>query len=82
MSGVTKSALRVYAALSELRRNDEDILDALVPFFEPILEIRDHERKDIRPPCFCLWSTAPVSMEVYEGYCRTVHTAATTKRLS
>jgi hypothetical protein len=48
MSGVTKSALRVYAALSELRRSDEDILDALVPFFEPILEVTNGKIFDPR----------------------------------
>jgi len=41
MSGVTRRALRVYVALSELRRpnGNEDVLDALIPFFEPILEV-------------------------------------------
>lgn len=38
MAGVSRHALRVYAALSELGGNNENILDALVPFFEPILE--------------------------------------------
>jgi hypothetical protein len=36
MSNVTRRALRVYAALSELRGPDSDVLDALIPFFEPI----------------------------------------------
>lgn len=39
MSTVTRRALRVYAALSELRGPDADVLDALVPFFEPILTL-------------------------------------------
>ncbi len=38
MTTVTRRALRVYSALSELRQTNEDILDALIPFFEPILE--------------------------------------------
>lgn len=40
MSNVTRRALRVYAALSELKgANNNDILDALIPFFEPLLEV-------------------------------------------
>jgi hypothetical protein len=39
MSAVTRHALRVYSALSELKGNSEDILDALIPFFEPVLEV-------------------------------------------
>ncbi|WP_316158304.1 MULTISPECIES: hypothetical protein [unclassified Bradyrhizobium] len=39
MSNVTRRALRVYAALAELRGNDTDVLDALIPFFEPILSL-------------------------------------------
>jgi hypothetical protein len=38
MSAVTRRALRVHSALVELRNANEDVLDALVPFFEPILE--------------------------------------------
>lgn len=38
MSGVTRRALRVYAALEDLRGDGQDILDAIIPFFEPILE--------------------------------------------
>jgi hypothetical protein len=41
MSGITRRALRVYAALSELQPGQQDILDALLPFFEPILELMD-----------------------------------------
>jgi hypothetical protein len=37
MSNVTRRALRVYAALSELKGSDSDVLNALIPFFEPIL---------------------------------------------
>ena len=39
MSAVTRHALRVYSALSGLRGAGDDILDALIPFFEPILEV-------------------------------------------
>lgn len=39
MSNVTRRALRVYIALSELKRDSGDVLDALVPFFEPILAV-------------------------------------------
>jgi hypothetical protein len=39
MATVTRRALRVFSALSELRQSHEDILDALIPFFEPILEV-------------------------------------------
>ena len=39
MAAVTRHALRVYAALTELGGNNENILDALIPFFEPILEL-------------------------------------------
>ena len=39
MSNVTRRALRVYAALTELRGTDTDVLDALIPFFEPILSV-------------------------------------------
>ena len=45
MSAVTRRALRVYAALSELRSRDEDVLDALIPFFDPIFG--SDERKSI-----------------------------------
>lgn len=38
MAAVTKRALRVYAALSELGGKNEDVLDALIPFFEPVLQ--------------------------------------------
>src|SRR5262245_33811804 len=39
MTAVTRRALRVYAALSELRQINEDVLDALIPFFEPVLQL-------------------------------------------
>ncbi|MCK1386429.1 hypothetical protein [Bradyrhizobium sp. 21] len=39
MSNVTRRALRVYMALSELKQGSGDVLDALVPFFEPILAV-------------------------------------------
>src|ERR1700679_63821 len=35
---ITRHALRVYAALAQLKGNNADVLDALIPFFEPILE--------------------------------------------
>ena len=38
VSSVTRRALRVHSALVELRNANEDVLDALIPFFEPILE--------------------------------------------
>ncbi|WP_038974772.1 hypothetical protein [Bradyrhizobium genomosp. III] len=42
MSNVTRRALRVYAALNELKgRENDDVLDALIPFFEPILTVMD-----------------------------------------
>jgi hypothetical protein len=39
VSSITRRALRVYAALSQLRPGSDDVLDALLPFFEPILEL-------------------------------------------
>ena len=39
MSNVTRRALRVYMALSELKPQSGDILDAIIPFFEPILAL-------------------------------------------
>lgn len=45
---VTRHALRVYTALSELRQSRGDILDALIPFFEPILEVMDGKFFDPR----------------------------------
>lgn len=39
MSTVTRHALRVYAALTELKGQDADVLDALIPFFEPVLTL-------------------------------------------
>jgi hypothetical protein len=39
MSNVTRRALRVYMALSELKPQSGDVLDALIPFFEPILAL-------------------------------------------
>ena len=42
MSNVTRRALRVYAALNELKgKENDDVLDALIPFFEPILAVMD-----------------------------------------
>ena len=39
MQTLTRRALRVTAALSELRQANGDVLDALIPFFEPILAV-------------------------------------------
>ena len=39
MATVTRHALRVYAALEELRGGKGDVLDALIPFLEPILQV-------------------------------------------
>lgn len=39
MAAVTRRALRVYSALSELKGGDQDVLSALIPFFEPILQV-------------------------------------------
>ena len=37
---LTRQAVRVYSALSALReRRDDDVMDALIPFFVPILEV-------------------------------------------
>jgi len=52
MSAVTRRALRVYAALGELKRGDEDVLDALIPFFDPILELMNG--KVFEPRLFAL----------------------------
>jgi hypothetical protein len=38
---VTRRALRVYTALSALQPGQLDVLDALLPFFEPVLEVMD-----------------------------------------
>lgn len=43
MSNVTRRALRVYAALNELKGNENDVLDALIPFFEPILALMNRK---------------------------------------
>src|ERR1700733_358525 len=48
MSSVTRHALRVYSALSSLKGSGDDILDALIPFFEPVLEIMNGKIFDPR----------------------------------
>ncbi|RVI84189.1 hypothetical protein CN188_09415 [Sinorhizobium meliloti] len=48
MGNVTRHALRVYAALSELKGNDSDVLDALIPFFEPVLQLMNGKIFDPR----------------------------------
>jgi len=52
MSNVTRRALRVHSALVELRNTNGDVLDALIPFFEPILEITNGKLFD--PKVFAL----------------------------
>ena len=52
MSSITRRALRVYAALSELRPGHADVLDALLPFFEPILGVMNGKVFD--PKLFAL----------------------------
>lgn len=39
MTAVTRRAIRVCTALTELRGKGGDVLDALIPFFDPLLEI-------------------------------------------
>jgi hypothetical protein len=39
MTAITRRALRVCTALTELKGKGSDVLDALVPFFEPLLEL-------------------------------------------
>ena len=48
MSTVTRHALRVYSALSGLQEGSDDVLDALIPFFEPILEVTNGKIFDPR----------------------------------
>lgn len=52
MSSITRRALRVYAALRELQPGQQDVLDALLPFFEPILEVMNG--KFFEPRLFAL----------------------------
>lgn len=47
-SPITRRALRVYAALTQLRRDSDDILEALLPFFEPILAVMNGKVFDPR----------------------------------
>jgi hypothetical protein len=47
VSTISRHALRVYAALEGLAGHNEDILDALVPFFEPVLSVMN--RKLLEP---------------------------------
>jgi hypothetical protein len=39
MAALTRHALRVYASLGALKGGGHDVLDALIPFFEPILQV-------------------------------------------
>jgi hypothetical protein len=57
MGIITKHALRVYAALSELKETHEDVLDALIPFFEPVLEVM---RGKIFDPALLSWRSTPL----------------------
>ena len=41
MTAITRRAVRVCTALTELRGKGGDVLDALIPFFEPLLELWD-----------------------------------------
>ncbi|TIU42032.1 MAG: hypothetical protein E5W31_05455, partial [Mesorhizobium sp.] len=41
MTEVTKHALRVYSSISALKGKNGDVLDAVIPFFDPILRIMD-----------------------------------------
>lgn len=40
---ITKHAVRVYAAVSALRGDRGDVLDALIPFFAPVLQLLNHK---------------------------------------
>ena len=80
MAGVTRHALRVYAALSELGGNNENILDALVPFFEPILEVMNGKFFD--PRLFAIgvqkvyrWRNPPRAKSKFPGIVRPVSRA-------
>ncbi|MPR06303.1 hypothetical protein [Microvirga tunisiensis] len=41
MKNITRHAVRIYAAVSSLKEGRGDVLDALIPFMEPILEAAD-----------------------------------------
>ena len=48
MTAITRHALRVYASLGALKGSGDDVLDALIPFFEPILQLMDKKVFDPR----------------------------------
>src|SRR6187455_2241020 len=48
MSVLTRHALRVYVALSELGDHNENVLGALIPFFEPVLAVMNGKIFDPR----------------------------------
>lgn len=48
MSTITRQALRVYSALSVLGGSSGDVLDSLIPFFDPILAVLDNKYFDPR----------------------------------
>lgn len=48
MTAVTRRALRVCTALTELRGRGTDVLDALIPFFDPMLELMNGKIFDPR----------------------------------
>ena len=48
MTAITRRAIRVCTAITELRGSGGDVLDALIPFFEPILSVLDGKVFDPR----------------------------------
>lgn len=48
MTAITRKAIRVCTALTELRGRGGDVLDALIPFFDPLLEIMNNRVFDPR----------------------------------
>lgn len=52
MAEITRHALRIYSSVAALKGDGTDVLDALVPFFVPILHLMD--RKIFDPSLFAL----------------------------
>lgn len=52
MTEITRHALRIYSSVAALKGDGADVLDALVPFFVPILQVMD--RKIFDPSLFAL----------------------------
>lgn len=46
MTAITRQALRVYSSLTTLAGSGGDVLDALVPFFDPVLSLLDNKYFD------------------------------------